>query len=292
MLLTYTCNLECEHCFVWGSPQQSGTMTLRRVREILHQAKETGTVRWIYFEGGEPFLYYPILVEAVSEGAKMGFKVGVLSNCYWATDPEDAAKWLQPFAGLVQDFSVSSDLYHWNVKLSQQAKNACAAAEALGIPVGMISIAQPEDTHAESAMSQLPPGESRVMYRGRAAENLTERADGQPWEKFAECPFENLRNPTRVHVDPFGNLHVCQGVVFGNLFNKPLREICLEYDPESHPIIGPLLEGGPVELTQRYGLQHKETYADPCHLCYETRKSLRERFPEILKPDQMYGVPE
>ena len=37
LLLTYQCNLECDHCFVWGSPWQSGTMTLQNVRE--RQAK-------------------------------------------------------------------------------------------------------------------------------------------------------------------------------------------------------------------------------------------------------------
>ncbi len=27
-------------------------------------------------------------------------------------------------------------------------------------------------------------------------------------------------------------------------------------------------------------------------MCYEARRALRGRFPEILKPDQMYGVIE
>lgn len=62
LLLTYQCNLECDHCFVWGSPWQSGTMTLQNVRKILQQAKDLRTVEWIYFEGGEPFLYYAMLV--------------------------------------------------------------------------------------------------------------------------------------------------------------------------------------------------------------------------------------
>jgi hypothetical protein len=37
---------------------------------------------------------------------------------------------------------------------------------------------------------------------------------------------------------------------------------------------------------------HAASYADACHLCYEARRSLRERFPEVLLPDQMYGVIE
>ena len=91
-------------------------------------------------------------------------------------------------------------------------------------------------------------------------------------------------------MDPFGNLHICQGISIGNLFRTPLKEICETYHPDSHPIAGPLLEGGPAELVRRYGLSHGAAYADACHLCYEARRALRDRFPEILGPDQMYGA--
>lgn len=292
LLLTYQCNLECDHCFAWGSPWQSGTMTLRNIRHILQQAKDVGTVEWFYFEGGEPFLYYAVLLKGVQEAASIGFQVGIVSNGYWATDVEDALEWLRPFAGLIQDLSVSSDLYHWSEKLSQQAKNARAAAERLGIPIGVISIGEPEERNAASAVDQLLVDEAVVMYRGRAVEKLVPRAARQPWEQFTECPYEDLREPGRLHVDPFGYLHICQGISLGNLFHTPLSEICETYDPDSHPITYPLLEGGPAGLVRRYELSHEEKYADACHLCYEARRALRERFPEVLIPDQMYGVVE
>jgi len=290
LLLTYQCNLECSHCFVWGSPWQSGTMTLQSVRHILQQAKELGTVESIYFEGGEPFLYYVLMLKGVELAADMGFKVGIVSNAYWATSVEDAAEWLRPFTGLISDLSVSSDLYHWNEKLSQQMRNACQAAQQLEIPLGVISIAEPEATSAEAAVGQLPPEETGVMYRGRAVEVLVSRAPPRSWTQFTECPYEDLREPGRVHVDPFGNLHICQGISLGNMLQRPLRDICEEYDPDSHPITGPLLAGGPVELVRRYELPHEEAYADACHLCEHARRALRERFPAILMPDQMYGV--
>lgn len=292
LLLTYQCILECDHCFVWGSPGQSGTMTLENVREIFRQGKDLKTVKWIYFEGGEPFLYYAVLMKGVQEAAQMGFRVGMVSNGYWATDKNDAVECLKPFAGLVQDLSVSSDLYHYTEKLSREAENARAAAEELGIPIGVVTIAQPEETDALSVAGQLPAGESSVLYRGRAAEKLVERAIHQTWDRFRECPFEDLREPGRVHIDPLGNLHVCQGISIGNLLRVPLKEICETYDPDSNPIVGPLIRGGPAELVERYELSHEETYADACHLCFEARRALREEFPEILGPDQMYGVAE
>ena len=169
-------------------------------------------------------------------------------------------------------------------------RNACQAAQQLEIPLGVISIAEPEATSVEAVVGQLPPEESGVMYRGRAVETLVSRAPRRSWTQFTECPYENLREPGRVHVDPFGNLHICQGISLGNMLQRPLRDICAGYDPNSHPITGPLLAGGPVELVQRYELTHEEAYADACHLCEHARRALREQFPAILMPDQMYGV--
>lgn len=290
LLLTYQCNLECDHCFVWGSPWQRGVMRLREVREILHQAQVAGTVESVYFEGGEPFLYHPVLVEAVRDAARRSFHVGVVTNGYWATDLDDALAWLGPLAGLLDDLSVSSDTFHWDEMLSRQARTVQAAARQLGIPLGVISVAGPEDGAAARVTGQLPPGTSGVMYRGRAAVKLAGRAPGQPWEQFNECPHEDLREPGRVHVDPFGNVQVCQGITIGNLFETPLAELCAGYKPDEHPIAGPLLAGGPAELARRYGLTPRERYADACHLCYQTRLALRPRFAESLGPDGVYGV--
>lgn len=288
-LLTYRCTFECDHCFVWGSPWQEGTMTLGDIREFLSQAKRIGTIQSIYFEGGEPFLYYGTLLRGVIEAAQMGFQVGIVSNAYWATSEEDALECLKPFQGYLQDLSVSSDLFHYNEMVSRQAKNANMAAEKLGISTGVISIARPEKIDVACEIGQIPEGESGVMYRGRAAEKLASQARKQPWEVFTQCPHEDLREPGRVHLDPYGNLHICQGIIVGNLFKTPLADICKAYNTDNHPITGPLIEAGPAGLVQRYQLPHAEGYADACHLCYQSRLALQARFPEILSPGQMYG---
>jgi MoaA/NifB/PqqE/SkfB family radical SAM enzyme len=138
----------------------------------------------------------------------------------------------------------------------------------------------------------LPVVGGGVMFRGRAAEKLVNGLPRQPWRTFTSCPYENLTDPGRVHLDPFGNLHLCQGIVMGNLFEKPLKEILDEYDPQAHPIVGPLLKGGPAQLVATYDIDHGEEYVDACHLCYRAREALRPRFPAQLRPDQMYGVTE
>jgi len=287
ILLTYQCTFECDHCFVWGSPWQTGTLTLEQIEVILQQAKKAG-VSSIYFEGGEPFLYYALMLRGVELANEMGFSVGIVSNGYWAHTREDARLWLSPLVGKLEDLSISCDLFHYSEETLYKAKNAVAAAEALGIPVGTISVAQPGEDASDSH-GQLED-EAAVMYRGRASEKLAQRAEKHPWDSFAECPHEDLNDPGRVHLDPSGNLHICQGISIGNLFEKPLTQILEDYDVEAHPICGPIHSGGPVALVSEYNIPHESHYADACHLCYEARATLRSRFPEILGPDQMYGI--
>jgi MoaA/NifB/PqqE/SkfB family radical SAM enzyme len=289
LLLTYQCTFECDHCFAWGSPWQSGTMTIEMIRNIMNQAEETGSIEWIFFEGGEPFLYYQAMLAGIDIAIDSGFTVGIVTNSYWATSVEDALLWLTPLAGKVQDLTISSDLFHFSEKVSQQSKYVTQAAEQLNIPLGIICIEQP-DSPAVSSVGQIPSEVASIMYRGRAALKLAPQAALYPSTLFTSCPHENLIDPGRVHVDPLGNLHICQGISLGNIFTSSLKEICEAYNPYVHPILGALLKGGPYSLLRQFHLPDEQMFADACHMCYELRKQLRNRFPEILGPDQMYGI--
>jgi MoaA/NifB/PqqE/SkfB family radical SAM enzyme len=143
-LLTYKCGLECDHCFVWGSPKAQGAFTLERIRRILTEAKKLGTVNFVSAEGGEPFLYYPIMMHLVREAVSLGFHVEVLSNCYWANSVEDAVEWLLPMANAESvEFSFSSDLYHSETWETEEVRNALKAASKLKIKAGVIVVKDP-----------------------------------------------------------------------------------------------------------------------------------------------------
>ena len=165
LLLTFQCTFECDHCFVWGSPWQSGTMTIADIRSILSQAKEAETIEWIYFEGGEPFLYYQTMLRGIDQAIDLGFKVGVVTNSYWATSDEDTLLWLAPLAGKIQDLTISSDLFHFSEKVSRQSQRVTRAAEKLNIPLGIICIEQ-ANVQAQSSIGQIPSEASSIMYRG------------------------------------------------------------------------------------------------------------------------------
>jgi MoaA/NifB/PqqE/SkfB family radical SAM enzyme len=64
-ILTYACNFECDHCFLYCSPKSQGTFTISQVASVLDEAQKIGTVEWIFYEGGEPFLFFPLLNESI-----------------------------------------------------------------------------------------------------------------------------------------------------------------------------------------------------------------------------------
>ena len=291
LLLTYKCVMECDHCFLYCGPRAEGTFTLDKIRAVLDELKKIGTIEWVYFEGGEPFLFYPLMLEGIKLAREMGFKTGVVTNAYWATKEEDAELWLTPLRELgISDLSISDDTYHSGEEEDPPAKIALAAAEKLGLPVGSICIEKPEIKTEAKENKGKPVVGGGPLLKGRAVEKLTDGLPRRRYNEFTECTEEELRDPGRVHIDSYGNVHVCQGVVIGNMFATPLSDLIVNYDAESHPICGPLLRGGPALLARTYGITPDGGYVSACHLCYEIRLGLLDKFPESLAPRQVYGL--
>ena len=275
-LLTYTCSFECDHCFLFCSPSSVGTFTIDQVRQIFDEMDRMKTVKSVYFEGGEPFLYYPLMLEGIRMARGRGYEVGIVSNSYWAHSIEDAELWLEPISKLgVADLSVSDDLYHHEQKDENPAKNAFIAAQKLGMPVASICIEEPSIEYSQKTGQSKgePVVGGGVMFRGRAVEHLPDDLPRRPWQQLTTCPHEELETPQRVHIDSFGNVHLCQGLSMGNMWQIPLSELVQNYNPHEHPICKHLLRGGPAQLAIEYNIPLQETYVDECHFCYLLRKS-------------------
>lgn len=289
LLLTYKCDQECEHCFVWSSPRSDGTMSVRQVKSIVDQAAEIPSIRTIYFEGGEPFLFYPILIRGVEYAQSRGFDIGVVTDAYWASDEESAALWLEPLLdkGIV-DFSISTDEFHGTGEQAQNARRAARAAEKAGLPVSWLRI-RGMDACATGADGE--GDEFELYFRGRAAEKLGKRAKKRPWNELTHCP-EDPPGIRRLHVDAYGNLQFCQGISIGNVWAQPLAKILDGFIPEKHPMIGPLIEGGPVALSRSCGVKPADDYPDACQFCYAIRTEMisRRLFRGVLRPLQCYGM--
>lgn len=292
-LLTYTCNSECDHCFLYCGPQSKGTFTLNQLKDVLDELVKVLTTEWVYFEGGEPFLFYPLMLEGIRIASGMGFKTGIVTNAYWANSEEDAVLWLAPLKELkISDLSISDDLFHYEEEKSNLAKKAFSAAKKMSLPLNSICIDKPtiEIGLNKEKDKGKPVIGGGAMFRGRAVEKLTEGLFRKSWEEFKECPYEDLKQPKRVHLDPYGNVFLCQGLSMGNMWEIPLSDLVGNYDYKTHPICEPLVRGGPFALAKEYGFKPEKGYVDECHLCYCVRLALLDRFPQYLSPRQVYGI--
>jgi MoaA/NifB/PqqE/SkfB family radical SAM enzyme len=290
-LLTYACNYTCDHCFLYCGPNSKGTFTLGKIRQVLEEAVKIGSVEWIFFEGGEPFLYYPIMLEGLRLANELGFKTGLVSNSYWATNLEDAEIWLKPISEIgISDFSISNDSFHYEDEQLNLSKRAEKAAKLLNLPLSSICIEEPTvefDNEHEKGEPVIGGG---AKFRGRAVETLIEGLPRRSWEEMSKCPYEDLEGLGRVHIDSFGNVHICQGLSIGNMWQTPLSELIKNYNVNIHPICGPLIKGGPAQLIREYEVEHEDNYVDECHLCYLARLKLLDKFPQYLAPKQVYGL--
>jgi hypothetical protein len=159
----------------------------------------------------------------------------------------------------------------------------------MGLEINSICIRKPTVENSGGQVKGKPIYAGGPKLRGRAIEKLIDGLPRVSSATFTECPFEDLRSPKRVHVDAFGNVHLCQGLSMGNMWETPLSDLVAAYDPDAHPVCGPLLRGGPPELARAHRIEHEDEYVDACHMCSEVCLALMDQFPDLLAPKQVYG---
>ncbi len=283
--LTYRCVHECDHCAHWGAPWQDAAMTRIEVMRVLDDASEIASVESIRFEGGEPFLYYPILLEGIRAARARGFRVEVSTSGSWASDPAAAIEWLAPLASSgVQWIGIHDDRFRPPAPGPDRTALAMGAAEILGIPC-FVERCGPPTTRAGGMET-----DRSLLLRGRAADGLEGRVAPAGPEALDRCGHEDLRSPRRVHVDPYGLVLLCPGIAIGSLYWDTLRGVMEQYAPDRDPVLAPLLRGGPEALARELGVELPAGEASACQACYRVREALRERFPDRLGPPAVYGA--
>ncbi|MBA3008814.1 MAG: hypothetical protein FP812_01040, partial [Desulfobacula sp.] len=278
LILTYTCPYACDHCFLFCGPERTGVFTLGQLTGLIREAKKIPRIRSISFEGGEPFLYYGLLHEGIRQVTQAGFDTAVETNCYWATGVEDAKLWLRPLQAVgLKIFEPGDDDFHHRGTGKTPGQMAAQAAGELEMTVRTICVEKPRVNRQEGPARGEPVYAGGPKLRGRAVETLVKDLPTRPWQELTECQMENLKDPGRVHIDPFGHVHVCQGISIGNYLETSLAGVLTAYDPFTHPVCGPLLEGGPAALAREYHLAPADRYVDECHFCSDLCKTLVDR---------------
>ncbi len=272
-LISYGCSSECDHCFVWATPRRLAGMTAEQVDEFLEQIASLGMVTEVCGEGGESFTRYQVLLHFLRRATALGLSASALTNASWVTSRQQAEERIAELmaAGLT-NLGISTDRWHQRYVPVERVDTLLEVCEAAGL--------------AAARMETTPES---VMFRGRAAERLAPQMPTRPAEELTVCPHEQLGSPSRIHLDCYGWLHLCQGLTLGG---ESIQEAVANHDPQRHPLVAILLDGGPCALGKyaaELGFQMHHGYVDGCHLCYRAREFLRPKFPDLLGPDEMYG---
>jgi hypothetical protein len=293
ILLTYTCSLKCDHCYVYASPKAHGKYTSPKLTRLLEQISVIRSIEWIIFEGGEPFLVFPLLLMSVKRAKRFDFKVGIITNGYFGRSEEAAIRYLKPLVTLgVDRIYISNDQFHYKLTDNSPAKKTIDAAVKLGIPTTRMKIGGAGSSvkgpiqDLGYAIEETHP----LMLVGRAAERIKANPQTNVEQSYNCCPLKNLEDPETIFIDPFGNAQFCQGISIGNVWLNPLKGLLEQLDINTHPIYGPIVRNGPQGLVEEYDLVPLLGYQDACHQCYSTRRMLVDRFPKHLTPPQLYNL--
>jgi organic radical activating enzyme len=311
LMLTYQCPAACEFCYYRCSPAKRGVMPLDTAMKAWQGIHElAGEAASVHITGGEPFLYLDEMVEILAEGRRRGLGQvdQIETNAYWADEAADISGILRKLDSLgMRVLKISCDPFHQEfIGLEKVHRLADVASEMLG--EGRVLVRWEKYTKDSVTVAGLMWNEKAERYRASLAEypcRFTGRAADRLADALAQKTVEEIGTlqcsraflgAKGVHIDPFGNVFsgTCSGIVIGNINDRPLADIWLQFDPPNADVIGWLFSGGPAAVAraaQADGFGLKARYAGGCHLCNDARKFFFDKglFAAIIGPVQCYS---
>jgi len=312
-LLTFKCPAKCQHCSYKAGPNREGHIKPKEASRYLEELLNMHPLQSVWVHGGEPFLYFNCLEHMIKEATKLGIaRKGVITNSFWAKSIEIAKKKLRKLkeAGL-NALVFSFDFFHQEFIPVEFVKNTLIAAVDLEFETIYVDSYFVNDLTSENYFNKITKKNLEILgdiedvefhrlpmgVEGRATE-LREYLNLKPELPSGECPVPfwidgDLKNPETIEIDCEGNVTLCPGISIGNTNIQSLTKILNDYDVEKHPILSIVSNEGPIgllKLAEGHGFQHNQNFVNECHLCYDARLKLLDKFPQYLAPRQVYGL--
>jgi hypothetical protein len=292
-------------------------MTIQQLREALEVLSGWGHDFQVHHTGGEPFMNFPLLLEATKLTRKAGITQFVETNAFWCTSEDRAYDWLGQLsaAGLDGILVSCSPFQAESVPLRRALLAIKAAGEVLGYSnVGVYQTHCIQEI-SEFAIDETVPIEAYVerygaekagrmfwgtyglIDSGRASYTLDHLTRKYPPERFRgyNCRRE-LLYAHHSHFDLYGNYisWFCGGLRMGSW--RDFDGMVDRYERRDYPeLTGILISDGPYDLCRfardKYGYSPlQDGYVGKCHLCVDVRKylSAQAEFAE-LQPSRFYN---
>jgi len=281
-------------------------MQLKEAKHYVTAARALGA-EIVCITGGEPMLYPNLVKKIIAECCCLSFaEIWLFTNGFWANSVRKASTIVEKLESLgITKMFFSVDYFHQSFVPVEFVKNAIDASleHRLEVCVDSRFVGGPnEENEFNSAtrshlkflrnlLSKIEVVKARPMFVGRAAESLAYHVKMEPLSEILkeECPGawagSTLRSPLGVDINEFGFITICPGLSIGNGRRSSFRRIIKKYDYRDGAVIEGLCDEGfqgLMNLACENRFVPKEAYVDGCHFCYETRKFLRNIFPQSL----------
>ena len=317
IIMTYKCQCACKHCLYNCGPKWREWIS----REVLHDALRAIRT-WdhrvqVHLTGGEPFLNFPLLLEAVRIGAELGIPPYVETNAGWCLREAEVAEKLVALreAGLNAILISCSPFHAEKIPPVRTLLGIRKALEIFGREKVIVYLPHCVDQMQMFDLERTIPLEryverfglkraQRILWDGygiipggRSGYTLGHLVEKRPASAFrGQNCWEEILYAHHSHFDLYGNYisWFCGGLAVGDWHDLP--QILSDFRNGNYPrIIDLLVAGGPLRLLEmakeEYGYRElPEGYAGKCHLCVDVRRHLSAHgdFPE-LRPTEFYS---
>ncbi|MGB9727445.1 MAG: radical SAM protein [Nitrososphaeria archaeon] len=322
IILSYKCNSSCKHCMYASSPNwPADWMSSNQLEYIISKLSETiiqsplgprnvGVNVGLHFTGGEPFLNFSLLSEAVKVAKKYNIpSMFVETNCFWCTCDEivrERFKELKgyglngvlvsvnpfllehvPFERTERAINIGYEVFQKNLMVYQEYYRMLFKKLNIKATLSFKEFLERVDLTWAYYIELLPMG--RKVYK------LSMLFKKYPAKYFfgRSCYHEITRN-WHIHIDNYGNYipGYCGGMSLGNV--KDYETIFDGIILDELPIIKALITD--IRLLYNIGVKEfdykesREGYISKCHLCVDIRKHIVEKGGELteLKPIEFY----
>jgi MoaA/NifB/PqqE/SkfB family radical SAM enzyme len=302
------CNIKCRHCAPECGPHSKQAWDVELLHRCLDEAAAIENLgKSVHFAGGEPFLYYPQMLELAQHARAQRFGVSIVTNAFWGVNQARAEKMVASLveAGLKR-VEVSTDVFHQEFIPIKTVAVAIRALKQHHVSVSLRVITSRRH-QVDETLRQLSPDEldeleivgSPVVPVGRARVAV-------PKEEYYLSPSgacgscHSLLNLT---VSPDGNVSPCcagseysPSLSLGNVRDLPLDTIVRL--AEWNALVKKLVFQGPAvffDVLKEAGLgdRVRDEYTNICHACSELlsdpetaaviAKSVRQSHMDLLK---------
>jgi hypothetical protein len=324
LLLSYKCSAECRHCMYLCSPKwPADWITNDDLEAVLSQLagriepspwgpEAVGLSDGLHFTGGEPFLNFELLRQAVEIADELRIpSTFVETNCFWCGDDEatrDKLRLLKD-AGLKGIMISVNPFYAEYVPFERTERCVRISLEVFGQNVMVYQLEYyrqfrklgineriPLEDYLALAGSESLTGRVELFLMGRATRQLRGLYPTFPAPSFFDQPCQPpFLREWHNHFDNYGNFipGFCGGISLGHW--RDLDRLTMEgIDLEENPVLGFLVAGdmgGLFHFAEDHGYQESgDGYLSRCDLCLDLRDHLVSRggFPE-LSPREFYA---